>query len=186
MSVQSAADKTPLISGWRTPLVILICGASIGALYQGITAAHPDWIDRKVGSDAHVAIVWDAKQPAFTIWETEFFNRSVRTFYDLGTGMTPAGQFETPLEVGFDGRLRADGMPVRPNYVLASASDWIDGVKVAEDTRHGFEDADEIELRVGRLGDRQEHVVPVFRGGGHPRFERHSDSRGPDCSARRL
>ena len=39
MSVPSAADKSPLISGWRTPLVILVCGGLIGAFGFGPRAA---------------------------------------------------------------------------------------------------------------------------------------------------
>ena len=113
-------------------------GASIGALYQGITADHPDWVDRKVGPDANVALIWDGKKPAFTIWESEFFNRSIRTIYDLGTGPTPAGQFEATLGVDSHGLLRAEGIPVRAQYVLASAGDWLAGTPIAADGPHGM------------------------------------------------
>jgi Dolichyl-phosphate-mannose-protein mannosyltransferase len=112
-------------------------GASIGALYQGITADHPDWLDRTVGQDARVALVWDGGVPAFTVWETEFFNRSVRAFYDLGVGSTPAGQFEVPLHVDRRGFLRrADGSRVRERFVLASDGDAIDGARLAADPNH--------------------------------------------------
>ena len=39
MSVPLGADKSPLISGWRTPLVILVCGGLIGAFGFGPRAA---------------------------------------------------------------------------------------------------------------------------------------------------
>jgi hypothetical protein len=111
-------------------------GASIGALYQGITADHPDWVDRKVGTGAHVGLIWDGKEPAFTVWENEFFNRSIRRFYDLQSGPTPAGQFEVPLQVGPRGELLADGKGAREDYVLASTADRLVGRVVALDKPH--------------------------------------------------
>ena len=110
-------------------------GASIGALYQGITADHPDWIDRKLGRDAEVAYLWNGSG-AFTVWQTEFFNRSVRRFYDVETPVTPAGQFETLLRVGAHGWLLDDGKPVRERYVVAHGSDLVAGRRVGYDAGH--------------------------------------------------
>ena len=45
---------------------------------------HRDWIDRTVGSNAKVAAVWTGNTDKFTIWENEFFNRSVGTVYATG------------------------------------------------------------------------------------------------------
>jgi MFS family permease len=39
MSVQSAADKSAMVSAWRTPLVILVCGCLIGVVGFGPRAA---------------------------------------------------------------------------------------------------------------------------------------------------
>jgi hypothetical protein len=114
-------------------------GASIGALYQGITADHPDWVDRKVGTGAQVALVWDGTGPVFTVWENEFFNRSIRRIYDLGTGPTPAGQFETAIHVDDAGYLRrGDGSLVREAFVLAHAQTGIAGSIQAADSPHGI------------------------------------------------
>src|SRR5262249_22499983 len=55
--------------------------AAKGDLFQGITAPRADWIDRRVGSDARVAAIWSGNSDKFTIWENEFFNRSLRSFY---------------------------------------------------------------------------------------------------------
>jgi hypothetical protein len=52
--------------------------ASLGKLWAGIRLAHPDWIDRAVGRDASVAILRTQQTPDETVWENEFFNRSVR------------------------------------------------------------------------------------------------------------
>ena len=54
---------------------------SILDLFQGITAAHPDWIDRAVGRDAQVTLIWSGNTDKYSVWENEFFNRSVRHFY---------------------------------------------------------------------------------------------------------
>jgi hypothetical protein len=113
-------------------------GASIGALYQGITNDHPDWVDRKVGTDAEIGFIWDGNEPAFTVWETEFFNRSLRRIYDLRVGPTPAGQFETALSVGDHGRLLAAGRTVAEKYVLAGAGAAVAGRPIARDDRHGM------------------------------------------------
>ena len=55
--------------------------ASILDLFQGITAAHPDWVDRAVGRDAQVSLIWSGNTDKYSVWENEFFNRSVRHFY---------------------------------------------------------------------------------------------------------
>ena len=55
--------------------------ASLGKLWAGIRTARPDWIDRAVGPDASVAILRTAATDDETIWENEFFNRSVRSVY---------------------------------------------------------------------------------------------------------
>ena len=54
---------------------------SILDLFQGITAAHPDWVDRAVGRDAKVTLIWSGNTDKYSVWENEFFNRSVRHFY---------------------------------------------------------------------------------------------------------
>ncbi|MDX6515072.1 MAG: Dolichyl-phosphate-mannose-protein mannosyltransferase [Gaiellaceae bacterium] len=111
-------------------------GASIGALYQGITADHPDWIDRKVGTDARVTLIWNGTGPVFKVWETEFFNRSVKEIADLGVGPTPAGQFETPVHVDSRGWLRTGTGKLHAQYVLADLSNWLRGEPIEVDLPH--------------------------------------------------
>ena len=54
---------------------------SILDLFQGITAPHPDWVDRAVGGDAQVTLIWSGNTDKYSVWLNEFFNRSVRHFY---------------------------------------------------------------------------------------------------------
>jgi hypothetical protein len=55
--------------------------ASLGKLWAGIRTGHPDWIDRAVGPNASVAVLRTSSMTDETIWENEFFNRSVGTVY---------------------------------------------------------------------------------------------------------
>ena len=111
--------------------------ASVGSLWAGIRVANPDWVDRAVGRDAEVSYLWTGKLGAYTNWENEFFNRSFGTVYDL-TGPSPGGLPETPAVRRDDGRLVADGTPVRAGYVLADGSVDIGGRAVARDARIGL------------------------------------------------
>lgn len=69
--------------------------ASIGELFQGITRER-DWIDRAVGHDAAVAAIWSGRSDHRTIFENEFFSRSVGPVYTLA-GPVPGGLVQTPL-----------------------------------------------------------------------------------------
>src|SRR5262249_50840306 len=50
-------------------------------LYQGIANPHPDWVDRAVGRNADVTLIWSGNTDKYSVWENEFFNGSVRRFY---------------------------------------------------------------------------------------------------------
>jgi glycosyltransferase involved in cell wall biosynthesis len=114
--------------------------ASVGALFQGITAPERDWVDAAVGRHADVAFVFSGKdkynQP-LTLWENEFFNRSVGPVYDLrqqSMGNLP----ETKVTERPDGVLLADGRPVRHRYALSEESVPLAGEVVARDVRRGM------------------------------------------------
>ena len=94
--------------------------ASLGALFQGITTGRPDWVDREVGRDAEVAFLWSGRTDAFTLWQNEFFNRSVGPVYELANPLG-GGLPSTAVAIGRrDGVLRdSAGRPVRAEYVLA-------------------------------------------------------------------
>jgi hypothetical protein len=103
--------------------------ASVGALYGGITRER-DWVDRAVGRNADVAFVWSGNRDKFTLWENEFFNRSVGDVYDLGSS-APGGLPTTEVSVDpATGRLRGAG---RHTYVLTDTSVNLAGVPVETD-----------------------------------------------------
>jgi hypothetical protein len=119
--------------------------ASLGKLWAGIRTGRPDWIDRAVGPSASVAILRTAATTDETVWENEFFNRSVRAVDAYGVTRVP-----DPLPERLLTRNRAGNLGVRVQYVLGQdvvgkvvASDpqigvslyRVDGPLVVADTR---------------------------------------------------
>ncbi len=93
---------------------------SSSALFVGIRAAHPDWIDRTVGHDADVAFLWHYAGETRPLWNNEFFNRSVRTVYTLdGPDPADGGLPETPVFERPDGEL-ADAGAALPASAMPS------------------------------------------------------------------
>jgi len=114
--------------------------ASIGALYQGITAPRRDWVDAAVGRNADVAFVFSGKDATHhpdTLWENEFYNRSIGPVYDLQQP-SMGGLPETHVTQRADGVLLADGKPVRHAYVLSEESVPLAGAVVARDDLKGM------------------------------------------------
>jgi hypothetical protein len=114
--------------------------ASIGALYQGITAPRRDWVDAAVGRNADVAFVFSGKDATHhpdTLWENEFYNRSIGPVYDLRQP-SMGGLPETHVTQRADGVLLADGKPVRHAYVLSEESVPLAGAVVARDELKGM------------------------------------------------
>jgi hypothetical protein len=113
--------------------------ASILDLFQGITAAHPDWVDRAVGRDAQVSLIWSGNTDKYSVWENEFFNRSVRHFYYTSSplqGDLPEKPLTTDRETGL--MSGPDGKVVRADYVLTDGTVDIGGQIVAQDARKGI------------------------------------------------
>jgi len=122
--------------------------ASVGALFQGITDPHRDWVDRAVGHDANVAVLWTAcasdrcPEPRShtdekVVWENEFFSRSIGPVYFVNDPV-PGGLPEHPAE--FDARsgwFTSGGKRIRSRYALVDASVEPVGKLVAADTRKG-------------------------------------------------
>jgi hypothetical protein len=114
--------------------------ASIGALYQGITAPRRDWVDAAVGRNADVAFVFSGKDRTHhpdTLWENEFYNRSIGPVYDLQQP-SMGGLPETHVTQRADGVLLADGKPVSHTYVLSEESVPLAGAVVARDDLKGM------------------------------------------------
>ena len=115
--------------------------ASVGALYQGVTATPRDWIDAAVGRNGNVAFLYSGSKPTeqpLTLWENEFFNRSIGPVYDLrqrSMGDLP----ETKVHRRADGVLLGpDGNPVRSSYVLSDNTVPLAGKIIGQDELRGM------------------------------------------------
>jgi glycosyltransferase involved in cell wall biosynthesis len=98
------------------------------AYAQGVGTTGKSWIDRKVGRDAHVAVIWSGGN-ALAVWENEFWNRSIDRVYDLGARL-PGDMPELRTSVDpATGILRG----VREHYVLAPTSVQLVGQRLASD-----------------------------------------------------
>jgi hypothetical protein len=128
-----------VVLDWNVGLQGGMRAASIGALYQGVTQDHPDWIDRKLGSGAHVTFLWTAGQNPFVLRETQFFNRSVRTIADVETGASPERLGEIAVVRDAQGRLRTKaGGLIRSQYVVAPVALDLAGRQIGIDAPKGL------------------------------------------------
>lgn len=109
--------------------------ASTGALYGGTSMPDRDWIDARLGRHARVAVLFDSRvMDKFTVWTNEFFNRSLRTVYDVA-GPTPGALPETPVHIDAEtGRIAGIAEP----YLLTTRSLQLDEPAVAADAAKGL------------------------------------------------
>jgi hypothetical protein len=121
------------------PVEERIRAASIGELFQGITRPERDWVDLEVGGDADVAALWSGRLDHRTIFENEFFSRSVGGVYTLGPPL-PGALVETPLRPDEETGELLDpaGAPVRARYALVDETVPLAGSPVARDGRKGM------------------------------------------------
>ena len=112
--------------------------ASVGGLWAGIRMPHPDWIDRRVGSDANVSFLWHYTGETRPLWDNEFFNRSVGTVYTVdGPDPADGGLPETPVHESGDGTLRtAGGATPRVGYAVSYVD--IAGTRLERDAQIGL------------------------------------------------
>jgi hypothetical protein len=112
--------------------------ASVGSLWAGIRATHPDWIDRAVGRGARVAFVWHYAGETRPLWNNEFFNRSVARVYTIdGPDPADGGLPETPVRELRNGTL-ATGSGNTPRVAYAVSYTDLAGTVVARDPRIGL------------------------------------------------
>ena len=113
--------------------------ASLGALFEGVTTGNRNWVDDRVGPDARVAFVWTGRAKAFSLWENEFFNRSVGPVYDLAS---PLGGGLPATEVSVDrrdGALRTkNGDRVQASFALTDTVTALAGTQLAADEKKGI------------------------------------------------
>ena len=106
--------------------------ASRAARAAGIGRPDRDWVDRAVTANASVAYVRTGFGSFYTLWENEFFNRSIGSVYNL-IGSSVDALPETLVARRADGTLVADGRPVRAAFVLADRSAGVSGKEVGRD-----------------------------------------------------
>ncbi len=90
------------------------------SLRDGTVGVRPEWLDDRLGKDASVGFVWTGVLDPSFLWQTELWNRSLRTVYRLAPepGNLPAAS--TTIAAA-SGRLRAPpGFPAPQ----ALATDW--------------------------------------------------------------
>jgi Dolichyl-phosphate-mannose-protein mannosyltransferase len=109
--------------------------ASVGSLYGGITLPDREWVDHAVGSDANVAFLWTGARDKNTLWQNEFFNRSIGPVYDLHAP-APGGLPSTRVTVD---PANGDFLGARPaQYLLTDDGQHVFGREVARDAGTGL------------------------------------------------
>jgi glycosyltransferase involved in cell wall biosynthesis len=105
--------------------------------YDAGVAAGTSWIDRAVGTNANVAVLWSGGS-AVRIWQDEFWNRSVRRVYGLDGAEIPGGMPQTDVRAQRSTGVLVDpsGRPVDADYVLADTRTPVLGSRVAGDPHH--------------------------------------------------
>jgi hypothetical protein len=101
---------------------------------NGFSGDH-SWIDDAVGRDANVGYLYGTSTDLFAeaslLWQTEFWNRSVRRVYNLGSP-EPVGFLETTLkENSATGRLAGASGAAVPTYMAVANGFEIGGTVVA-------------------------------------------------------
>jgi hypothetical protein len=123
---------------WFGPYPYGVKQAGAGALFQGIRGAPRDWIDHAVPAGEEVAVLWTGTADRFTVNLNEFFNRRVGQVYYTGRP-TDGGVGEIAVTVDRKGVVRtADGLAIKPSYLLADGSVEPNAIPVARDRSLGM------------------------------------------------
>jgi hypothetical protein len=124
-------------------LVAQLGNASVSnrALAAGV-GADRSWIDTAVGPDADVSAIWSSREAGmtkrwYTIWENEFFNRSVRRVYVIGRPMRYALP-QIPLQRQSRRLYSVEGRRFVARYVLVDAGTAVEGTRIAADSHTGM------------------------------------------------
>jgi Dolichyl-phosphate-mannose-protein mannosyltransferase len=100
----------------------------------------PNWIDRAVGSDAHVVALWSARGERWArfrrLWESEFFNRSVGSVYYFRSPLAYSLP-QTRIQLRGETFMLPNGKPLRAQYVLSDGP-VIQGVPMSRQGHAGL------------------------------------------------
>jgi hypothetical protein len=105
--------------------------------YDAAVAAGTSWIDRAVGPNANVAVLWSGGS-AIRVWENEFWNRSIRRVYGLDGAELAGGMPQTDVteRPSTSELVDGHGRPLDAEYVLTDSRAPIVGMRVATDDAH--------------------------------------------------
>jgi hypothetical protein len=110
---------------------------STGSLFAGIRTER-GWIDHALPEGADAAAIWTGQSSRYTIWQNEFFNRSVGDVYYVAEPL-PGNLPETGVAVDpATGVLSTGGEPLESEYALADGSFPLVGRVVARDPGTGM------------------------------------------------
>jgi hypothetical protein len=103
---------------------------------NGGVQAHRDWIDRAVGTKPTVTALWSGRAAYVTLWDNEFFNRSLHNVYNfLGP---PDGLPQNTVVLQPTGAVTLFSQPTHAQYVLADPTLILAGTPVARDKGLGM------------------------------------------------
>jgi hypothetical protein len=123
-----------ILSSWVVFGAIRDYARGIQANTYGGTPA--SWIDDAIGPDAHAAYLFtpgpDPGGPSTLLWETEFWNRSLGSVYNLGIPEAGGGASERAASIDSRTGKIVPAVPgSSPRYVIADVSFPLDGKRVA-------------------------------------------------------
>jgi hypothetical protein len=148
-----------LVYFFATGVLVHAANVSLGnmAYSRGVSRSDPEWVDRLVGDQARVSVLWAGAPNAgwrggLGVWETLFFNRSVRSVYtfraDVMKGL-PYKRLTLRNAVATEG-----GAPVSLRYVLADPTIHVKGAVLGSDLCTGmtlYRVDGPLRVRLGRL-----------------------------------
>ena len=162
----------------NSPVEGRISQASRESRYGGVQVRR-DWIDHAVGTTKPVvAAIWSGSTGVnfVTLWDNEFFNRSVGPVYNLQGAPDGLPQETISIDPRSAVLRHADGSPVRARYVLTDKSLQVAGPVIASDPGLGM-----MLYRVGgpiRLVRQTQGISPDLWSGPTVQYTRYPCARG--------
>jgi hypothetical protein len=112
--------------------------AALGALAEGMNQHPRNWVDEAVAGQGEVAVIWTGNTSRFSVWQNEFFSRSVGPVYyvndDMGGGL-PTTKLTLDPRTGI--LYNQDGSTVNVDFVLTDGSATPAGQQIAADGKRG-------------------------------------------------